>query len=65
MSRVHIQRLKKKAKEEGIEGLMKKGCSLKKKILEAKAKVIAGLHEDLYWDSISFISKISQKRTAI
>lgn len=50
LSPVHISRLKKRMKEEGIEGLMRRrGCG-RKKISSAKAKVIAGLYEDLYCD---------------
>ncbi len=48
LSYVHTLRLKKKMKEKGIEGLIRRPGSSPKKIPGAKAKVIAGLYEDLY-----------------
>ncbi|MBU1599970.1 ISNCY family transposase [bacterium] len=50
LSYVHISRLKKKMKECGIEGLLKRSRSSPNMIPEAKAKVIAGLYEDTYYD---------------
>jgi len=49
LSYVHISRLKKKMKEMGLEGIMRKPKVSHRKIPEAKAKVIAGLYEDLYY----------------
>lgn len=50
LSYVHTIRLKKKVKERGIEGLIRESGASPNKIPKAKAKVIAGLYEDLYYD---------------
>ena len=49
LSYVHISRLKKRMKEMGLEGIMRKPKASHRKIPSAKAKVIAGLYEDLYY----------------
>lgn len=50
LSYIHLLRLKKKAADFGLQGLLRTSRPSPRKIPEAKAKVIVGLYQDLYWD---------------
>lgn len=50
LSYIHLLRLKKKAALFGLAGLLRISTPSPRKIPEPKAKVIAGLYEDLYYD---------------
>lgn len=46
----HLLRLKKRVAKFGLQGLLRVSRPSPRKIPQAKAKVIAGLYQDLYWD---------------
>lgn len=50
LSYVHISRLKKKVKIKGLEGLLRPRHPALNKIPESKAKIIAALYKEHYWD---------------
>lgn len=50
LSYIHLLRLKKKVAKFGLQGILRASRPSPRKIPEAKAKVIAGLYQDLYWD---------------
>ncbi|MBL7070261.1 MAG: ISNCY family transposase [Candidatus Omnitrophica bacterium] len=50
LSYVHISRLKKKVEFNGLEGLLRPRHPALNKIPDSKARVIAGIYKDHYWD---------------
>lgn len=50
LSYIHLLRLKNKVAKFGLNGILRTSRPSPRKIPEAKAKVIAGLYQDLYWD---------------